>query len=263
MKLLFWNLNNKDNAKLINEIVQEYDVDIALFAEYKMTDINRVIEKTDYQYVQFDGYGGCDKITLICKSSIEIKVKQEQDRYTIYTCRINDDIYNIVGIHLQANPYADSNYRKNEIRSIIYDIDLLEKRTKNTKTIVIGDFNCNPFDEEIIQKDAFNAVLFKQLIEDQEQIEFNSKKYRRFYNPAIHFISEDTKTYGSYYFSSGSCPLYWNSYDQLLVRKSLVDCIKDMVFIKQIKSTNLINHRIINDSISDHLPLYATIIGDK
>ena len=63
-----------------------------------MTDINRVIEKTDYQYVQFDGYGGCDKITLICKSSVEMKVKQEQDRYTIYTCRINDDIYNKVEI---------------------------------------------------------------------------------------------------------------------------------------------------------------------
>lgn len=263
MNLLFWNLNNKDNAKLIFEIFQEYDVDIALFAEYKMTNINRVIENSDYQYIQFDGYGGCDKITLICKSTIEIKVKQEQDRYTLYTCRINDDIYNIVGIHLQAKPYADSNYRKNEIRNIVYDIDSLEKDTKNTNTIVIGDFNCNPFDEEIIQKDAFNAVLFKQLINDQELVEYNNTKYKRFYNPAIHFISEDTKTYGSYYYSSGSCPLYWNSYDQLLVRKCLVDCIKDMVFIKQIKNTNLISQRRINDSIGDHLPLFTTIIGGK
>lgn len=61
-------------------------------------------------------------------------------------------------------------------------------------TIVIGDFNCNPFDEEIIQKDSFNAVLLKSLIVQQETIKYRDRVWRRFYNPIMHFLSEDTNT---------------------------------------------------------------------
>lgn len=255
MKILFWNLKNNSNEKWLSELIRENDVDIAIFAEYQSTSFDDVITKLDNNYIHHDGYGACEKVTLICKKSIETTINREQSRYTLYSCVVNQHLYNIVGVHLPSPSSSDSNDRKNIIRDIVQDINEREKEAKNRMTIVIGDFNCNPFDEEIIQKDSFNAVLFKSLIVQQEMIKYRDRVWRRFYNPIIHFLSEDTNTYGSLYYSSGSAPLYWNSYDQILVRKELIDCISSLQYIRKITGKGLIRDVKPITSISDHLPL--------
>ena len=243
---------------MVSDIILENDIDIALFAEYKNTSFDAVLSNL-HNYVQHDGNGACEKITLICKRATEAKVRREQNKYTLYTYKIGDELYNIVGIHLPAPPLSDSNDRKNIIREIVYDISEQEKAEKNRLTVVIGDFNCNPFDEEVIQKDSFNAVLFKDLIKKQEVVRYNERNWRRFYNPLVHFLSEETNTYGSFYYSSGIKPLYWNSFDQVLVRKELVDSISTLEYIREINGRKLINDVKPNDSISDHLPLLLNI----
>ena len=258
MKILFWNLKNNSNEKWVADIIRENDVDIAIFAEYKSTSFDYVLSCLK-NYLQYDGYGACEKITLLCKQSVETIVRREQNRYTLYSCFAEGTRYNIAGIHLPAPPSSDSNDRKSIIRDIVQDISEQEKTAKNWFTIVIGDFNCNPFDEEIIQKDAFNAVLFKQLITKQETIKYNNKKLRRFYNPIIHYLSEDTSTYGSLYYSSGSAPLYWNSFDQVLVRKELANSLISLEYIRFISGKKLLKDVKPNDSISDHLPLLVNI----
>lgn len=261
MKILFWNLKNNSNEKWLSELIRENDVDIAIFAEYHNTSFDDVITKLDNNYIHHDGYGACEKVTLLCKKSIETTINREQSRYTLYSCIVNQHLYNIVGVHLPSPPTSDSNDRKNIIRDIVQDINEREKEAKNRMTIVIGDFNCNPFDDEIIQKDSFNAVLFKSLIVQQETIKYRDRVWRRFYNPIIHFLSEDTNTYGSLYYSSGSAPLYWNSYDQILVRKELIDCISSLQYIRKITGKGLIRDVKPITSISDHLPLLVDFMN--
>ena len=259
MRILFWNLKGNSNEGLLSKLLQENAVDIAIFAEYQGTSFNKVSEALDQEYVQYDGYGACEKITLVCKKAISTTVKREQNRYTLYSCLIDNRTYNIVGIHLPAPPYADSNDRKSVIRDLVQDICEQERMLKNRRTIVIGDFNCNPFDEELLQKDAFNAVLFKSIINYQETIRYNEKERRRFYNHAINYISEETKTYGSLYYSSGSAPIYWNSFDQILVRKELMDNITGFMYLRMINGKHLLKDIKPDSTISDHLPLLVNI----
>ncbi len=260
LRIFFWNLKNNSNAEWVVKTIQENDVDVALFAEYHGTDFKTVLTDLKGDYTRHDGKGGCDKITLLCRRSVETKVKVESTRYTLYTCIVNDVSYNIVGLHLQSNPRSDSNDRKNEIRKIVYDICVQEKKDKNRKTVVIGDFNCNPFSEEIIQKDAFNAVLFRRLIEKNEYVTYQGTRIRKFYNPILLFLSEEENIYGSFYYpSSNSAPLYWNSFDQVLVRKELANRIESMNYIKEISGRKLIKDIAIDGRISDHLPLLVSI----
>ena len=254
MKILFWNLNRKSNEKWVSDIILENDVDIAIFAEYQNTSFNTVISNLKDEYKHHIGYNYCKKITLVCKKQIGVVTKREQGRYILYTCFVNQHYYNIIGIHLPSPPHSDSSSRKLVIRDIIHYINELENEEKNINTIVIGDFNCNPFDEEIIEKDSFNAVLFKSLMQ-QEIITYGNKKWRRFYNPILHFISEDTMTYGSIYYSSSIKTLYWNSFDQILVRKGLVNNISSLQYLRTIKKKSLLKKVMPNDAISDHLPL--------
>ncbi len=258
MNVLFWNLKQNPNEKWVADLTREKNVDIAVFAEYQGTSFEYVLSALP-GYIRYDGNSGCDKVTMLCKQSIDAVVKREQNRYTLYSCIVNGISYNIIGIHLPAPPLADANDRKNVIRDIVQDIIEQENKEKSKNTIVIGDFNCNPFAEEIVQKDAFNAVLYKALIVQQEVVEYQEKKWRRFYNPIIHYLSEDTLTYGSFYYSSGSSPLYWNSFDQVLVRKELIDNIQSLEYIKTINGKKLLNRVKPNDQISDHLPLLVNI----
>jgi len=259
VNILFWNLKGNKNEKWIADTIQENDVDIAIFAEYHGVLFSDLFSLLKNEYMQFDGYGACEKVTLICKKTINTVVRREQSRYTLYSCFVDDDTYNIIGLHLPAPPWATSSDRKSVIRSIVQDIIELEKESQSKKTVVIGDFNCNPFSEEIIEKDAFNAVLFKTIINEQEIVEYNEKKHRRFYNPVINYLSEKTQTFGSIYCSSGNYQLYWNSYDQVLVRKELIEGIDSVKYIKMINGKSLIKRVRPDETISDHLPLLVCV----
>ena len=87
MKILFWNLKNNSNGKWVSEIIRENDIDIALFAEYQRTSFKNVLSNLQ-NYIKYDGYGACEKITLLCKQTVETKVRREQNRYTLYSCKI-------------------------------------------------------------------------------------------------------------------------------------------------------------------------------
>lgn len=258
MVLLFWNLYKKNNIKHVVNIIKENNVDVAIFAEFTETDF-RTIDQSLPQYSVCYGFGGTDKIIMLAKNSFNISVRQEQTRYSIYICQDKEVTYIIVGIHLPANPGANSELRKNIIRDLVSDIVLVEKEFKTNNTIVIGDFNASPFDDELIQKDTFNAVLYKELIMNAESVTVNRKKYKRFYNPHITAISEAEKNYGSFYYSSGMNSLYWYCYDQVIVRKPLVNMIQDVHYCHFIMGQPLLNNIAPNKTISDHLPLLVKI----
>lgn len=260
MNIAFWNLGKNDNEDSIAHMIKENKIDIALFAEHKSTNFSSLCLNLD-GYSQSLGYGGCEKITMIASSAYQIAVRREQSRYCIYECLVGQSKYIIVGIHLPANPNATAEDRKNVIRDIVRDVESIENELKTDKTIIIGDYNASPFDQELVQKDAFNAVLYKGLLKKQEYIKSNGKQYRRFYNPMVHYISEESQMYGSFYYSGGIQSLYWYCYDQIIVRKSLMDKISAVKYCKTVGKRNLIKDIKPNTEISDHLPLIATIKG--
>ncbi len=259
LQIMFWNLKKNANENLIADIIEEQNIDIALFAEYLSTDFSTVTDILGDEYRYCVGYGGCEKISLLARTSIQVSVRREQNRYVIYTCEVDGDKFIIAGAHLPANPHSGPEERKIVIRDLIQDVNMLEKEMKHYNTIIIGDFNASPFDDELVAKDAFNAVLYKGVIMQQESVTVEGKKYRRFYNPMLDYISEKNEIYGSLYYSSGATTLYWYCYDQIIVRKPLVERIRDISYCRKIKSRRLIKDVAPDKSISDHLPLLVEI----
>ena len=261
MNILFWNLKRNKNEQIISEIIQEQNIDVAIFAEYLNTDFSSVLKLLKEKYVLHSGYGGCDKIILLSKVNYNITVKRESTRYILYSCSNASQKYILAGIHLPANPTSTSEDRKCVIRDIVQDVSELERTLKCDNTIIIGDFNASPFDSELIQKDSFNAVLYKGLIDKAEYITSNGKRYRRFYNPLVNFISEETQTYGSFYYGNGINSLYWYCYDQAIIRKPLVPQLINVRYIKIIRGRKLIKEICPDTTISDHLPLVVEMKG--
>ena len=135
-----------------------------------------------------------------------------------------------------------------------------EQSLKIDKTIVVGDFNANPYDEELLLPNAFNAMLFKGILRARGSRTWHGKSYPFMYNPTVHWLSEDTETYGSHYYSSGdgTSPV-WNCYDQALVSRTLMDGVRSYSYLRRIGETDLIARRRPKRKISDHLPLLVDI----
>lgn len=259
MNILFWNLKDNNNADYIINLIKIHKIDIAIFCEYNNLN-HAIIEKALPNFTFSTGMEGCEKVIFLFKSSITNEVRRESNRYAMYSFEYDSTSYTIVGLHLPDQRSADSNARKNVIRDLMRELVELEKETDNYNTIVIGDFNAGPFDSELTQKDMFNAVPFKDVIKKREIIEFQHKKYRRFYNPMVHYISEDTKQYGSIYHPGGSCTVVWYTFDQVIVRNQLVDNINNISYCKSIGNTELISkYGIPKSNISDHLPLIVEL----
>ena len=140
------------------------------------------------------------KVTLLAKTTLSVTTVQQQNRYNIYNVKTAVKEYLLVAVHLEDRRNYRAAERIETIRCLVADIEQTEKLLKCSNTIVIGDFNANPYDEELLSKYAFNAVLFKKIIDKCELTNPNSLKKKRFYNPILHYISEDTEMYGSFYY---------------------------------------------------------------
>ena len=112
---------------------------------------------------------------------------------------------------------------------------------------------------ELLSKYAFNAVLFKTIIDKSELTNPKTFKRKRFYNPILHYISEDTEMYGSFYHEKESKTPYWHCLDQVLVRKSLANTVNHVEYVKKIGTKDLLINAIPNEKISDHLPLLVNL----
>ena len=257
MRILFWNAYKKPNVKMIKDLLSENDIDIAIFAEYVSDAIKKIATETHYLW--HDGNGGCDTVTMLAKDKISVVIRREQDRYTIYDCGWDDKRYIIVGIHNYdriSHPMNSTRILNNA--RLASDIDEIEKQQGVNKTIVIGDFNDNPFDDSLIAKETLNAVVFKSVAESSGTITHNRKEKKRFYNPVLQMLRDEDGKRGSIYYSSGDTTLYWNCFDQILFRRNLINSFEKMQYCTMVNGTSLLAKIKPKTKYSDHLPLIAS-----
>lgn len=260
LNILFWNLNRNSIEKNIIECLVENNIDIAIFTECNAIDIVQIEKNLGQMYVYIEGTQKDTKIMVIAKTTLEVTIIQQQNRYSL--CYVKNAIqeYLLVGIHLEdRRNYKIADRINLTIKPLVNDIVQAEKSFECDNTIVIGDFNAEPYSEELLSKYSFNAVLFKSIIEKSEFTNPDGLRLKRFYNPILHYISEDTGMYGSFYYEKKHDTPYWYCLDQVLVRKALVDNLAHVEYLKKINSTDLLSKMIPNKNISDHLPLLVKL----
>ena len=249
LKIGFWNINNKSGAEIgeyIKELVDDKSLDVLLLSEYQL------IKAELYNFL-LDGYeiicgsGVCKKVIIIKRKKLDFQVCTEGNRYLVLKSKIMDLV--IVGLHLQDRRNYDENVRIEEIRKALEAV----KETNCKKSLFVGDFNCMPFDKELTTSTGMHAVLFKKEMKDNK----NGKE--KHYNPMLLLLNEGDQMYGSYRYIDNSYPLYWYSFDQVIVSKKLMNSIYDIEYLKSIKKKTLLSKKYDNPSISDHLPLVFRI----
>jgi hypothetical protein len=268
---LCWNLNKKPLQDLVAQVVRSRDIDVVILLECHISVASLLLTLNPegellFQYagtpadIQGEAPTGTIKIFTRFASKF-LEALEDDDRLTIRRLKLPLRTEVILAVvHFRSKLHWRNSSQMFECANLTRTIADVEKRVGHTRTILVGDFNMNPFEEGLVAAAGLNATMTRrQALEECRTI--RSKVYPFFFNPMWeHFGDGDRRPAGTYYYSSDDHVMYyWNMYDQVLVRPSLVEQFpKDGIEILTYAGTVSLlkpNGRPDKVAASDHLPL--------
>lgn len=262
-----WNLQQKDLSSAIQELVSRRSFDILFFSETTQKSRKALDEALKpLGYSTRTNLLGNVRVALFDKyEQSEILLVKEDQRLTIIIYNFGGEKYMVVGVHLDSPAsYPDESDRYALARDE-YSIIASYMRTHEVKnTVIIGDFNMNPFDRGMVSELSFKATHCKQTAQTV------NKKKEYFFNPSWKIFSNDLtekvkKAPGTIHYvprNKDTYVDYWHVFDQVLISPCMLseysnsyEVLTEWNKVKLLDS-NLIPNRT---KFSDHLPIVYTI----
>jgi hypothetical protein len=263
LTFLFWNLNRKSLDTSIASIALKHEIDVFMFTELT-TDPAKLLaclneKNTEYFYVP---KLGCEKIELFTRFPAKyINPVFETDRLTIRRLALPGLMEILVAIiHFPSKMFWTDSSQAAECTLLSNRIQNQEETVGHARTIVVGDFNMNPFEDGMVNAIGLNSVMCQDIAR-RERRTVQGVTYPFFYNPMWNFFGDAlSRPFGTYYYERSEHKAYfWNIFDQVLVRPALLDRF-------HLQSLTILNHDGINSLVaeqgipdckksSDHLPI--------
>jgi hypothetical protein len=143
---------------------------------------------------------------------------------------------------------------------VVENLQEIESRLDHKRTIVLGDFNANPFDSIVGSVDGLHAINMKE-VNGRKSRDVLQRSYEFFYNPMwACYGSEGAGPKASYYFYTyEGHELFWHMLDQVVLRPDVIEMFNEGRLriltaaggIDLLTERGLPNHKLA----SDHLPV--------
>jgi Endonuclease/Exonuclease/phosphatase family len=271
--LLFWNFHVKGKIQHPESILARtaltHDADLIMLAECRLKpasileELNAEGPEFYYPEIQHERF-----VIFTRFPGSHFEPFEDHPRLTVRRLCLPGRIEILVGIiHFPDK----RNHSLSEQRSLCFELAQFlrdaEARAGHRRTILVGDFNMNPFEEGMVDVNGFGATMTKDLARRLEKSEPNSRP--RFYNPMWgHFGDLTGGPPGTFYHPQNSrTNIYWHLPDQVLVRTGLIDAFigpslrvlykglsrsGDVDFLRQ-------GRKHWKVAVSDHLPILFTM----
>jgi endonuclease/exonuclease/phosphatase family metal-dependent hydrolase len=262
-KFLFWNINGKPLADLIADLADAHDVDLVILAESRITvpDLLRALNRQPTASFHFCA-GLSDAITIYSSfSSAFVTPIFESERVSIrrLTLPARSELL-LATVHFPSKLHWSNDSQAFECAELASRIALEEDKVGHRRTVLVGDFNMDPYEPGMAASVGLNAVMSRR-IAARDVRTVQGRDYRLFYNPMWgHFGDARSSTAGSYYYDSAQHVNYfWHMFDQVLIRPELAERF-DSSHVKIV--TSLADRSLVRPdgrpdaaTCSDHLPV--------
>jgi exonuclease III len=261
LSFLFWNIDNKPVGSTIASIAEEKNIDIIILAECDAVDrILVAINKSPNGY-ELAASPGCDKIKIFTRFSNKfVRPIVESANSTIREITLPEkEKFLMAATHLPSKIYWDSSSQVAKCYELSQEIRLAEKQAGHERTILVGDFNMNPFEDGMLSAAGLHAVMSRDIaIRGKRKIQ--SAEYSFFYNPMWSFFGDlSDGPPGTYFYQRAvDVVCFWNIFDQVLLRPELIPLFRkgDLEILSDGGETSLMRKGVPNRSkFSDHLPI--------
>lgn len=274
VNILLWNTYKKGLHSEIKALTVDHDLDIIALIENNGNDDQLKISLSDYKEFTKAKNIIFQKGKIFFSDKIEkIREVRGHGRYGIYHCKLANKKDLILALtHMPSkrdwNDPIDQLGLCSELR---IDIEKIEDKLETSNTIIIGDFNMNPFEVGLVHANGLHNTSLRSIAKlKQRTIQRNSYQY--FYNPMWNFLGEFSKGIESgthYYETYKYINYHWNIYDQVMLRPNLLESFEEesLEIINNIRSKsltiNIKDKKRVDKRISDHLPIKFTLQIDK
>jgi len=111
---------------------------------------------------------------------------------------------------------------------VIKGVERAESATGIDRTVMVGDFNMNPFEGGVAGGEGLHAVMSRTEALERSRVVDGAKR-RFFFNPMWSRLGDDSRgPPGTYYHRSGQQLCYfWNTFDQVIIRPELLPFFLD------------------------------------
>ena len=264
LSFLFWNLNGKPLDTRVARIVAAHDVDVVILAECAVSvpSVERALNAASQRL--FHGIAGDHHRTVVYvrfSRDFVTPVGGESRLASIRRVRLpaRPEIL-LAAVHLHSRLYRGPESLNAACFPLSASIRRAEEEAGHSRTILVGDFNLNPFEPGVVGAVGLHGVMTRDIARRGSRI-VDDHAYPFFYNPMWGLLGDSsTGPPGTYYHDrSGHVAHFWNMFDQVLVRPALLDyfatdnvqILTDDGFEPLLTS----NGRPDKAMASDHLPL--------
>lgn len=265
LSFLFWNLNKKPLWDRLVSIIQRHDIDIVILAECPEVTTAFCKQLSECTQKRFHFVPGqsprLQLVTCLREEALTPVFDDPSGRLTIRRLRIHDRRIDILlaAVHLPSKLYYPDQDQQFIATEIARDIDHHESRLANTRTVLVGDFNMNPFDNGIVGAGGLHAVMTRNVANGNTR-RVEGREYRYFYNPMWSCFGDRSEgPAGTYYYRKTThISYFWNIFDQVLLRPELMHWLRELKILDSDGSASLVDEqgRPDPEAGSDHLPLY-------
>jgi exonuclease III len=267
LKLLFWNTNGNDVQDIVSSIARHYSIDIIILAESELEDSELLEElNSDGEKCYSMAPGIVDRVRIYSRFGPENIEPIHDSSYIAIRHIVNPShpSFLLAGVHLPSKRYEEEYDQLAICFGIAKDIERAEQAVGHARTILVGDFNLDPFESGIVGAEGFHAIMDRNIAKKGSRV-VKGKKYRYFYNPMWNGLGDESKgSPGTYYYDTGRyMNYYWHTFDQVLIRPELLDYFRydKLNVLTEINGQSLVSRNGMPDDKlgSDHLPLMFEI----
>lgn len=290
LTFLFWNMGGESPkdmdpadarartarlAEILHNLTKVHDVDLLMLSECPLLglDVLRAINHDpDRLYREPDPKSLCDRIKIYPRFAPRWILRRDESGY--FTGRRVSlparDRFLLYVVHLSSKTNQGEESQSQEMPGFSTTIREREELEKHTRTIVVGDFNMNPFETGMVSAQGMNAVMSRDVAKNETRT-LHGVTHPFFYNPMWgHFGdhthdqhppgSPDHDPAGTCYYSSGESKwFFWSMFDQVMVRPALLDRFRtaELKILVTDGMTSFLNRngRPDRPKVSDHLPI--------
>jgi endonuclease/exonuclease/phosphatase (EEP) superfamily protein YafD len=265
-RFLFWNLEGKNLQHLVAQLAEEHLVDLIVLSECK-TPSATVLMQLNARHVRYELCPGlCESITIFgAFQSGFLTPILESARISIRRLALpaRQEIL-VASAHLPSRLHFSDESMIFECANLARMIAESEEATGHGRTILLGDLNVNPFETGMVGTGGLHAVMSRDVASRGSRT-VQSREYDFFYNPMWgHLGDRKGGVPGTYYYDKAEHVTYfWNMFDQVLVRPSLLEGLgmDGVRVLTSVQGVSLLGGggRPNRSLGSDHLPVLAEL----
>ncbi|NEQ95682.1 MAG: endonuclease/exonuclease/phosphatase family protein [Cyanothece sp. SIO2G6] len=262
-RVLFWNLNRKVLRDEVSYLAHRHDVDILILAEDNVSSLFRLSVLNAHSPTYFATSTACERISIYTTFSDRfISLRHESPYYTFREIHLPALLpFLLVAIHWKSLMWRSKESQTIALTEIGRIIREEEASCNHRRTIVVGDFNAEPFENGMVAANGLHAVMSHSVAARGQRTLSPFGSYPFFYNPMWSLYGDENDGPPGTYYRSSSEELcqFWHMFDQVLVRPELSPHLPrpSVKVVTEAGDTSLVNASG-HPTLSDHLPLLFT-----